>query len=156
MAAVARRIASLEGQILGIIDELAALKVIANQPNATPQTPTPTIDELFVLLDFETGGLGKTSDIRICQVGAIILDQEMNKLGEFDEFVNPLREISTAATAVNNISNNFVKNLDDWSKVGLRLNQLIAGFANGMPVTLCAHNGKRYVGILSFITLILF
>ena len=56
MAAVARRIASLEGQILGIIDELAALKVIANQPNATPQTPTPTIDELFVLLDFETGG----------------------------------------------------------------------------------------------------
>jgi len=71
----------------------------------------------------------------------------MNVLGEFDEFVDPLTEIGAGATAVNGISNDFVKNLDDWSKVGLRLNQWISGFAQGAPVTLCAHNGKRYVDL---------
>ena len=70
MAAVARRIASLEGQILGIIDELAALKVIATPQTPTPQTPTPTIDELFVLLDFETGG--KYYVVLLCQVVFLI------------------------------------------------------------------------------------
>ena len=67
-------------------------------------------------------------------------------MGEFDEFVNPRRDISPGATAVNNITNDLVKNLDDWSKVGLKLNQWISGFANGLPIILCAHNGKRFDG----------
>ena len=169
MVSVAKRIAVLEGQIEGMVAELAMLKLAIPPPLSLPPpalslnifapiketTVVDNIKEVFVLFDFETGGLGKTSDIRICQIGAIALSQNMEVLGEFDEFVNPRRDISPGATAVNNITNDFVKFLDDWSKVGLRFNQWIAGFAKGLQVTLCAHNGKRFVEILYFITLIL-
>ena len=83
-------------------------------------------------------------------MGAIILDQEMCVLGEFDEFVNPKRDISPGATAVNGIENNFVNNLDDWSKVGLRFHQWIANVAQGLPVTLVGHNAKRFDGRILF------
>ena len=83
-------------------------------------------------------------------MGAIALDQQLNVLGEFDEFVNPKREISKSATAVNGITNNFVNNLEDWSKVGLRFHQWIAEFAEGLPVTLVGHNAKRFDGRILF------
>jgi len=158
MAGIAKRIATLEGQIQGMIEEIVALKIQvgdSDEPlfpaslfDAIPGVGAPAgpadLKEVFVLIDLETGGLGKTSEIRIAQVGAIALDQQMRVLGEFDEFANPRRDIDAGATAVNGITNDFVKNLDDWSIVGLRLNQWIAGFANGLPITLCAHNGKRF------------
>jgi DNA polymerase III alpha subunit (gram-positive type) len=154
---VPRRIATLEGQIQGMIDEIASLKIQigdSNEPlypslfDPIPCVAAPPgaveLKEVFVLLDFETGGLGKTDEIRVCQVGAIALDQEMNALGEFNEFCNPRVDIAPGATAVNGITNDFVKHLDGWNKVGLRLNQWISGYSNGLPVTLAAHNGKRF------------
>ena len=98
---------------------------------------------ICLIVCFVFTGLGKTDNIRICQVGAIILDQQMNYLGEFNEFVNPQREIDPNATAVNGITNDFVKHLDGWDKVGLEFNRWIAHYAEGLPITLVAHNGKR-------------
>ena len=88
-------------------------------------------------------GLGKTDEIRVCQVGAIILDQEMNTLDEFNEFCNPDRPISEGATKVNGITNKYVELLDKWDKVGLDFYRWIAHYAQGLPITLVAHNGKR-------------
>ena len=105
---------------------------------------------MFIVCLYSHTGLGKTSEIRICEVGAILLDQEMNELSQFEEYVNPKRDIGSGATAVNGITNDFVKNLDDWSVVGLRFYQWIAGFAEGLPVTLCAHNAKRFDGRILF------
>jgi len=70
MANIARRIAVLEGTIEGMIAELAELKLAANvppkvslPPPALPMTifntyhqQKPDLKELFVLMDFETGG----------------------------------------------------------------------------------------------------
>jgi len=89
-------------------------------------------------------GLGKTSNIRVCQVGAIILDQEMNQIGTFNEFCNPEKPIEDSATKVNGITNQYVELLDKWDKVGLNFNRWIAHYAEGLPITLVAHNGKRF------------
>ena len=67
---IARRIAVIEGTIEGLIAELAELKVAANippklclPPPALPlsvfktiRNKQPELKELFVLMDFETGG----------------------------------------------------------------------------------------------------
>lgn len=155
MSSVQKRIAQIEGTIEGLIQELAELKVAVQGdveiPPTLPMTifntqenSLPEIKELYVLMDFETGGLGKTEDIRVCQVGGIILDQEMNQLGEFNEFCNPGKKIDESATAVNGITNEFVKLLPGWDKIGLNFHRWIAEIAEGLPVTLVAHNGKRF------------
>jgi len=68
MSEIAKRIATLEGQILGMIDEIAALKIKvgdSDEPLFDPAlfgaipgvgAPAAVLEEVFVLYDFETGG----------------------------------------------------------------------------------------------------
>ena len=62
---VVNRIATLEGQIKGMIDEIADLKIQvgdSSEPLFTPSLfdpiafPESEVLEVFVLMDFETGG----------------------------------------------------------------------------------------------------
>jgi len=65
-----KRIAEIEGKIEGLIEELAELKLVVNLPPRMSLPPPalpmsifntyvqqkPDLKELFVLMDFETGG----------------------------------------------------------------------------------------------------
>ena len=103
MSTVASRILHLENHIETLIAEIASLKLATN--NTTPHVrgdvthaslyaPPPAaslpVKELYVLWDTETNGLGKTDGIRICQIGAIALDQTMREISTFNQFVNPV------------------------------------------------------------------
>ena len=107
---------------------------------------------LFVVFDLETNGLGKTEEIRICQIGAQALDADFKMVARFNEFVNPLAAIDPNASAVNGINAAFVNNCDAWDDVGDRFNKWLQSVRfSGQSVVLLAHNGKRFdARILAF------
>jgi len=114
-----------------------------------PQPPSGTIvrgttpRKVCVLFDFETGGLGKTEQIRICQVGACAVDENLNVLGHFTHFVNPTVQMDVEAIAVHNFSQEFVEKFDDWGVVGQKFMNWIETMRNNdgdVAVTMCAHS----------------
>ena len=156
MSSVAERIPHLENHLEPIIAEIASLKLATGNTtphvrgdvdyvslyNPPPAPPEP-VKELYVLYDFETNGLGKTDGIRICQVGAVALDQNMREIATFNEFVNPLVAIDPGATAVNGIDADFVSKKPGWNIVGQWFNDWIEEHRGNGIVNLVAHNGKR-------------
>lgn len=159
MDSVAARITNLEAHLETILAELKSLKLeTSSQPIpmsiARPSSHNPLVlnKELYVLWDTETNGLGRTDKLRICQIGAVALDQNMNEVGFFNEFVNPLVDIDPRATVVNGIDLDFVSMKDSWNIVGQKFNNWIEMHRgkNGI-VNLVAHNGKRFdARILTF------
>jgi DNA polymerase III epsilon subunit-like protein len=112
----------------------------------------------FVVFDFETTGLGKTANIRIVQVGARALDSSLCTVSTFSSLVNPTVKIQKGAVAVHGISDERVRREKTWAVVGAELNQWLERIRavappdqSQPPLTLLAHNGKRYdVRILLF------
>ena len=104
------------------------------------------VDPVYVVFDFETNGLGKTEDIRVCQVGAQALNIDLHTLGTFNEFVNPLAAIDPKASAVNGINPKFVSKCDAWDDVGDRFNKWMNSVRDSttQPIVMLAHNGKRF------------
>jgi len=163
MSSVATRIKHLEAHLETIIAEIQELKLITRTDPVQsvpqnlftaalrpPASPEP-VKELYVLYDFETNGLGKTQEIRVCQVGAIALDQNMREISSFNEFVNPLVAISSAATAVNGINADFVSKKPGWDVVGRKFNEWIDVHRGDGIVNLVGHNSKRFdARILTF------
>jgi DNA polymerase III epsilon subunit-like protein len=102
---------------------------------------------IVVLFDLETGGLGKTSEIRVCQIAATAVDEEFNVLGRFGRFCNPLSKMDEGAIATHGFSDEFVASFDDWATVGNEFNNFMSQMRSNneeVPITLCAHNGKRF------------
>ncbi len=65
-------------------------------------------DIKFVIVDVETTGLSPFSGDRICEIAAVeVKNKEI--LDVFHSLVNPQRQISAAASAVNHITNSMVK-----------------------------------------------
>ena len=168
MSTVAARIQHLEAHIETIIAEIASLKIATGMPpdvtRYAPQAAVEPVKELYVLYDFETNGkmprvyvcsaisslilffstgLGKTDGIRICQVGAVALDQNMREIATFNEFVNPLVAIDPGATAVNGINADFVSKKPGWDIVGRWFNNWIEEHRGNGIVNLVGHNAKR-------------
>ena len=99
--------------------------------------------KVCVLFDFETGGLGKTQFIRVCQIGAIAVDESLNVLGHFTHFVNPTVQMDVEAIAVHNFSQEFVEQYPDWSVVGQKFMNWIETMRNNdgdVDVTMSAHS----------------
>lgn len=125
-----------------------------------PLTPPPAeilrgeAQHVFVFFDLETGGLGKTKDIRICQIAAQAVDEHLRVLGEWNSFCNPLQTISPSAIKVHGFDNDFVQGYTDWGTVGVAFNAFLERMRHRnpkVPLTLCAHNGNRFdVRILIF------
>lgn len=116
-----------------------------------PQPPTivrgTTPRKVCVLFDFETGGLGKTEDIRICQIGATAVDENLNVLGHFTHFVNPTVQMDVEAVETHGFDQAFVEKFPDWGVVGQKFMNWIETMRGGnddIDVTLSAHNGKRF------------
>ena len=128
-------------------EQISAPSVAAPPPQPPTIVRGTTPRKVCVLFDFETGGLGKTEDIRVCQIGATAVDENLNVLGHFTHFVNPLVQMDVEAIAVHNFSQEFVEKFDDWGVVGRQFMEWMETMRNNdgdVAVTLCAHNGKRF------------
>jgi len=88
----------------------------------------------FIFFDLETTGVWPNQD-RIIEIAAF--DPERNKT--FCEFVNPQMPIPKESTAINNISDEMVKNAPLFNEVGQRFCQFCDGKA-----LLIAHNGDSF------------
>lgn len=101
----------------------------------------------YVIFDFETNGIGKTSNIRICQVGATALTSDFEVVDHFSHFCNPIVKINKGAKEVHGLDQDFVSKFDSWDIVGgnfMRWLDLMRNADQDEPLTLLAHNGKRF------------
>ena len=113
---------------------------------------------VFVLYDFETTGMGKTSEIRIRQIGArAISSKTLESIGTFTTFVNPGVPTSEGAKKVCRIdaaNEEYVAGLGTWREAGRRFSNWLQDMRNhndDCPLHLIAHNGKRFdARILTF------
>lgn len=145
----------------------AELLSTAPPPQVAAATTAGSSDESsrarYIAFDFETTGLGKTRDIRVVQIGARALDASLRSVDRFTSLVNPTIRIQTGAVDIHGISDERVRDEETWAEVGRRLNQWIGRVRrlgaphgadgddndnttddNNAPLTLLAHNGKRY------------
>lgn len=76
----------------------------------------PLSEVIFCVLDVETTGLNPVLGDRICEI-ALIKTRNSEILDMFHTLVNPERPISPAAYAVNNISDEMVKNAPAFAEV---------------------------------------
>jgi DNA polymerase III subunit epsilon len=68
------------------------------------------LDEtVFTVFDFETTGLYPYSGDRICEIGGIRANGQKKRLEKFHQLVDPKRQISAGAFAVNGITADMVK-----------------------------------------------
>ena len=118
------------------------------QMKITPSPAVPTADPArYVVFDFETNGIGKTKNIRICQIGAAALTEDFTVVDVFSHFCNPLALMDDGALAVHGLNEDFVEKFDTWSVVGGNFSKwldLVRGADQEKPLTLMAHNGKRF------------
>jgi len=138
------KVLSLESQILAMSRELGKLKMQLDMPMCATN---PKTKNLYILYDFETGGLGKTNEIRVCQVGAVALNDDLQRIDTFNEFVNPLQQMDTEAVKVHGIKDAFIRKFPDWSVVGEIFSEWIDKHRGGndhVAVYMLAHNGKRF------------
>ena len=113
---------------------------------------------IFIIYDFETTGLGKTSDVRIRQIGArAVCSETLKSLGTFTSFVKPGIPTSEGAKRICKIdaaNEAYVEGLETWAVTGNNFNnwmQKMRKNDDGCPVHLIAHNGKRFdARILTF------
>ena len=121
-------------------------KIRNRAPVSAPPRP-PRGGTLHVVFDFETTGIGKTKDVRITQVGAQALRDDLTVSSTFTRFVNPRKAISEGAAQLTGIRDEVVCDLPDWSKVGKDFAYWVQGAlvdSGADDVTLIAHNGKVY------------
>lgn len=101
----------------------------------------------YVVFDFETNGIGKTANIRVCQIGATALSEDFTTVDHFSHFVNPLVNMDERAQKVHGFDTDFVSKFDSWEVVGVNFMKwldLVRNTNNEQPLTLMAHNGKRF------------
>lgn len=101
----------------------------------------------YVVFDFETSGIGKTTNIRVCQIGATALSEDFSVVDHFSHFCNPLVKMDASAVKVHGFNTDFVTQFDSWKEVGenfMSWLDLVRNAQQDNPLTLIAHNGKRY------------
>lgn len=123
-----KRIRSLEEQLLQLTKRINALKISTNKPI--------TDKKQLILWDLETTGLGKTNEIRICEIGLMHYDGSEKK----NWYVNPDVSISASAQKVHGLKKAFLDKQPKWKDVGYHT------YMKGIkkPLILCGFNSKRY------------
>ena len=96
----------------------------------------------LVFLDVETTGLSTQSGDRICEI-AILRKEKGGKIVRWESLINPLRPISAGAQAVNNISEEMLKDAPVFERVADKIVSLIDGAA------LVCHNAYFDLNFLS-------
>jgi len=111
------------------------------------KTVATSCDPLIVLYDLETTGLGKSSEICITEIGAILIDQKGAQIDTFRELVCPLVNVSKGASRVTGNTTEQLAAYDFWKAVGRRFYNWLESHRNSnsrTPINLIAHNGSRY------------
>jgi len=101
----------------------------------------------YVVFDFETSGIGKTTNVRVCQIGATALAEDFTVIDHFAHFCNPLVKMDQGAQNVHGFNTEFVSKFDSWEVVGgnfMRWLDLQRNASQDHQLTLMAHNGKRF------------
>ena len=126
-------ISQIEAQIARLTRELASLRMAKHRAKQRP---------VLCLFDLETTGLGKTSQIRICEAG--LVEYMGGRVHQWH--VNPLQSVSLAAARVHKLKNEFLRLQDPWSKVGKEFNASLEGMREdtSTPIVLGGFNSKRY------------
>lgn len=96
----------------------------------------------FVLFDLESTGLDAQAGHRICEIGAIRV-QNQHVVAHLDQLVNPQRDIDQAAYAVNGISHAMVVSAPTFTDVLPRFLPMLE------DAVLVAHNAYFDMGFLS-------
>ena len=139
---------ALEALAVGADDDHTVAMQQQRRVSVAPQTMTVEAHPArYVVFDFETNGIGKTSKIRVCQIGATALSEEFEVIDHFAHFVNPIVKMGKEATKVNGFDTDFVQNFDSWEIVGanfMRWLDLLRNANQDNPITLMAHNGKCF------------
>ena len=143
LAQITRTLATLTLQIEALSGEEV---VTAKMPSPIARLAAPCKRPLYIVFDFETNGLGKTSGIRVMQVGAQALDSDFVAVSAFNEFVNPLAAIDPSAVAVHGIKPAFANQCPAWDDVGTKFNAWMneVCYDDAQPIVMLAHNGKRF------------
>ena len=97
-------------------------------------------DVTYSVLDIETTGLSKNTD-KITEFG-IIKVKNGERLGEFECFVNPEKEIPQKVVEVTNITNDMVKDAETIDKVLPRVLEFVK------DTVLVAHNATFDIGFI--------
>ena len=97
----------------------------------------------YVVFDVETTGLSVTGGDRIIEIGAIRVNNG-EIVDKYESFVNPERNIPQEAQAINNISDDMVK---DAPKADVVLPEFLA-FIGGASVV--GHNVKFDLGFVAY------
>lgn len=95
----------------------------------------------FTIFDTETTGLSPRDGDRIVEIAAARFKND-SKIGEFNTLINPGREISAAAFAVNHISDDMVRDAPKAEEVLPRFMEFIKGSC------LCSYNALFDVDFL--------
>jgi DNA polymerase III epsilon subunit-like protein len=101
------------------------------------RAPAPIFPNV-VYFDLETTGLGKTADIRICEIGMV----RASNGEQFQQYVNPTIDVSSSASRVHGLKKEFLSKHASWEHVGAEMN----GFLDQgeREVILAGFNSKRY------------
>lgn len=100
----------------------------------------------YIAIDVETTGLDSNQD-RIIEVGAVLFENgQITK--RYESLVNAEVVIPSAATAINHITNDMIKNAPKEEEVYLNLVDFLNDALNG-EIALCAHNARFDMGFLS-------
>lgn len=116
-------------------------------PSAATEAAVEIPPAKYVVFDFETNGIGKTSKLRVCQIGAAAMDENFTIIDRFTHFVNPLAKVEAGARKVHGLDQDFVNKFDSWEIVGsnfMKWLDLLRNADQDQPLTLMAHNGKRF------------
>lgn len=144
------KIKALEDTIALLQEQLNDLKLSTgytrideSDSSSSKSSEVPLLDRLRIVLDLETTGIGKSSEIGIHDIGAIAVDKNWNKIDQFQRYVDPEREYSQKAMEMNG---RVKDNAYNWKVVGKEFYNWINGIRvdQSIPVDICTFNGKSY------------
>jgi len=91
----------------------------------------------LIFFDLETTGLGKTAEIRICEIGAV--DYQSGET--FQRYVNPLVHVHKGASEIHKLKKDFLQLQPDWGIIGHAWHDHLR---HPGDVIIAGFNSKRY------------
>ncbi len=97
----------------------------------------------YVIIDTETTGLSYRRGDRLCEIGAVLVDEHFNILKSFHAYVNPERSVPYSAQRVHGLSTQFLADKPRFADIAPELLAFVKGR------TLIAHNATFDMGFLN-------
>ena len=106
------------------------------RPSPRPSPARHLLLQSLVYYDLETTGLGKTAEIRICEIGMV------RQKEQFQRYVKPTISISPSASKVHGLKKEFLSKYPPWRQIGREMNEFIEETEH--DIILAGFNSKRY------------